>query len=370
MVAGPATITGPVGIAAELADAAMACLDDDIGLAGAEVQDSQKIWADAIADAAGYPVAELTVICPSFWTTTRINRIRRAAYAVASQVRIQDRGDALRQTAGRPTAPVLEVGQDLVVLTRPDRPAVVLRRRSSALAAAVHHALVADPCVIVDVPAGIVGAGRLAADLAGSLRAGGADVTILGCADLCGGAEASAPVRGWQAKLLAAAAAALVVVLLALAVRTGAGSPARPAAATIESTWVIEGRVSMQVPVGWTVDRVTSGTGSARLRITAPDHGGSIHLTQTPVPMRLSLAQSARILRTAAAGLRAGIIVDFNDAATASGRPAVTYREIRAGDAVRWTVLLDDTVRIAIGCQGQGVADACDMAIRSARRIA
>lgn len=369
IVAGPATITGPRETAAELADAAIACLDDDIGLVGGEVQDSQRIWADAIADVAGHSATELTVICPSFWTTTRINRIRRAAHTVASQVQIQDRRDALRQNAGRPSAPVLEVGRDLVVLARPDRPAMVLRRRSPALAATVHHALADDPCVIVDVPSGIVGAGQLAAEWAGSLRAGGADITVLGCADLRGGTEASAPVRGRQPKLLASAAAALVIVLVALAVLTGPRSPAPRAAATAESTWVVEGRVSTQVPVGWTVDRVTSGTGSARLRITAPDHRGSIHLTQTPVPTRPSLAQSARILRTAAAGLRAGIIVDFNDAATVSGRPAVTYREIRAGEAVQWTVLLDDTVRIAIGCQGPGVADACDTAIRSARRI-
>lgn len=371
IVVGPATVTGPGEADAELADAAIACLDDDIGLVGTKVLDSQRIWSDAIADAAGRSATELTVICPSSWTCTRIDRIRQAALAVAPQVRIQDRRDALRQRTGRPHAPVLEVGQDVVVLARPDRPAVVLRRCGPAVVATVHRALADDPCVIIDVPAGTVGAGQLAVELAGPLRARGADVTVLGCADLCrtATASASASVRGRQSKLLAAAAAALIVVLLTLAVLTGPRSPAPPAAATAESTWVVEGRVSMQVPVGWAVDRVVSGTGSARLRITAPEHGGSIHLTQTPVPTRPSLAQSARTLRAAAAGLRTGVIVDFNDAATASGRPAVTYREIRSDAAVQWTVLLDDTVRIAIGCQGPGIAGACDMAIRSAHRI-
>jgi len=369
IVAGPATVTGPGETDSELTDAAIACLDDDIGLVGTRVQDSQKIWADAIADVAGHSAIELTVICPSFWTATRIERIRQAAHTVASQVRIQDRRDALQQNAGRPDAPVIEVGRDLVVLARPDRPAVVLRRSSPALVSTVHHALADDPCVIVDVPAGIAGAGQLAAELAGRLRASGTDVTVLGCADLCHAAEASVVVRCWQSTLLASAAAATVIVLLALAVLTVPRSAAPRAVAAAESTWVVEGRVSMQVPVGWTVDRVVSGAGSARLRITAPDRGGSIHLTQTPVPTRTSLAQSAWALRAAAASLRAGVIVDFNDAAMASGRPAVTYREIRSDATVQWTVLLDNTVRIAIGCQGPAIADTCDVAIRSAHRI-
>lgn len=369
IVVGPVTVTGPGKTAAELADAAIACLDDDIGLVGTNVHDSQKIWADTIAAAAGHSATELTVICPALWTSSRIDRIRQAALTVAPQVRIQDRRDALRRAAGQPRAPVLEVGQDLVLLAHPDRPAVVLRRGSPAVVATVQHTLADDPCVIIDVPAGIAGAGQLAAELAGPLRARGADVTILGCADLWPIAEAPRSVSGRQSKLLLAAAAAAVIVLLALAVLTGPRSPAPSATTAAEPTWVVEGRVAMQVPVGWAVDRVTSGTGSARLRVTAPDHGRSIHLTQTPVPTRPSLAQSARTLRAAAAGLRAGVIVDFNDAATASGRPAVTYREIRSDTAVQWTVLIDDTVRIAIGCQGPGVADACDMAVRSAHRI-
>jgi type VII secretion-associated protein (TIGR03931 family) len=52
----------------------------------------------------------------------------------------------------------------------------------------------------------------------------------------------------------------------------------------------------------------------------------------------------------------------------------VTYREVRAEHEVAWTVLADDGIRIAIGCQSGPhrehlVRDACDQAIQSAHAV-
>ena len=374
IVAGPATICGPAAVDAELADAAISCIDDDIGLVGFKVRDAQQIWCDVIADAAGSSTARVSVVCPAFWPPNRIGRIREAARTVASEVVILDRREALRKVVGQPCCPVVEVGEDLVVLARPGGPATALRRSSRALADLVVHGLDDAPSVIIDVPAGIVGAAQVAAELSNLLGRRGTDVTILGCADLCPDVEAQIGQRRWKTRGLMLASAVVVIALLILAALPGHGrSPGAPAAAVVteaELTWLVEGQVAMQVPAGWTADRVVSGRGSARVRVASPHEPRRIiHLTQTSVPARPSLAESARALRTAAAGLRAGVITDFNDAATAAGRAAVTYREVRADYAVQWTVLLGDTVRIAIGCQGPDIADACDVAIRSAHRV-
>ena len=52
----------------------------------------------------------------------------------------------------------------------------------------------------------------------------------------------------------------------------------------------------------------------------------------------------------------------------------VTYREIRADRHITWFVLIDESLRIAIGCQSapgheEAVREACDQAIRSAHAV-
>jgi type VII secretion-associated protein (TIGR03931 family) len=71
----------------------------------------------------------------------------------------------------------------------------------------------------------------------------------------------------------------------------------------------------------------------------------------------------------------AGVFVDFNPAGSSAGRPAVTYREVRAGHQVRWSVLLDGAVRISVGCQSRpggddAVREVCEQAVRTAHAVA
>ncbi|COX46026.1 hypothetical alanine and valine rich protein [Mycobacterium tuberculosis] len=52
----------------------------------------------------------------------------------------------------------------------------------------------------------------------------------------------------------------------------------------------------------------------------------------------------------------------------------MTYREVRAGHQVRWTILLDGAVRISVGCQsGPGHEDllreVCAQAVRSVHAV-
>jgi type VII secretion-associated protein (TIGR03931 family) len=347
IVVGPATVCGPGAVDADLAMSALCCIDDDVGLVGTKVVRSQTVWSDVMTAAVGAPVDRLSVVCPSYWPAIRIGRVRDAGRVMAPEVVVRDRRDALREIAGGTDSPVIEIGEDLVVLSRPGSPAAAVRRSSAALELMVAQHLPGARTVIIDAPEGIVGAGQVSAELAELLDRNGIEYVTLSCADLC-------------------LAVAGVAVCSGQDMEVSAPLPAADA----ELTWVVEGHVAVRVPARWAVNRAASGAGSARVQVVSPDDPGRIiHFTQTPVPSRPTLAESAHVLRTAAAALPDGVIVDFDDSATVAGRAAVTYREVRADRAVRWTVVLDDAIRIAIGCQGSDIADRCDQAIRSAHRV-
>ena len=117
----------------------------------------------------------------------------------------------------------------------------------------------------------------------------------------------------------------------------GVTPPARPTAL-----------VELTVPANWPTQRVVAGPGSARVQVTSPsDPEVALHVTQSPVPEE-TLGDTAERLKRAIDTEPDGVFVDFNPSGNSAGRPAVTYREVRASHQVRWTVLLDGTVRISI----------------------
>jgi type VII secretion-associated protein (TIGR03931 family) len=183
--------------------------------------------------------------------------------------------------------------------------------------------------------------------------------------------------RDWKRSGVAAAGFVLAVAAPAVAAVDRSGAPATVAAPT---TFLVEGRVSLAAPADWPAQRMTGGPGSARLQVTSPsDPEVALHVTQSPVPdttheaLETFRATAARLKRAIDAE-PAGVFVDFNPSAVSVGRPAVTYREIRAGHQVRWTVLLDGAVQISIGCQSRpggedAVREVCEQAVRSARAL-
>jgi type VII secretion-associated protein (TIGR03931 family) len=143
----------------------------------------------------------------------------------------------------------------------------------------------------------------------------------------------------------------------------------------VSMTWLTEGRVAVSVPSSWNAQRITSGPGSARVQVVSPtDHTIAVHITQSAGMPHTGLAATAHSLRAAWQEEPEGVFVDFDPSARRAGRHAVTYREIRADRHIEWTVLVEDTVRIAIGCQSAPgrehlVRDMCDRAIESAHEI-
>ncbi|MGI9123782.1 MAG: type VII secretion-associated protein [Mycobacterium sp.] len=135
---------------------------------------------------------------------------------------------------------------------------------------------------------------------------------------------------------------------------------------------IAEGRIEVRVPPDWTLERITGGPGSRRIKVWAPERPDvALHITQAYAP-ETTQDQTAESLRRAIADQPAGIFVDFHRDEQVAGRAAVTYREIRPGRDIRWAVLPVGSTRISIGCQSppgrqDAVRVACEDAVHSAR---
>lgn len=164
----------------------------------------------------------------------------------------------------------------------------------------------------------------------------------------------------------AAIAAALAVCAIALTVR------ADPQARSGPTTTVVEGRMSVRIPAHWNVARVTGGPGSRRLQVSDPGRPGvALHLTSSYAP-ESTLDRAAAVLRAAIAQEPAGVFVDVRSPDRVAGRPAVTYRELRPGRVIAWSVVIAGSTRVSIGCQSpvgreSDIRAACEEAVRSAR---
>ena len=169
---------------------------------------------------------------------------------------------------------------------------------------------------------------------------------------------------------------AALVVVIALGGTVGTtrwrhGNVEAPAAA---SASLVEGRIAVEIPPDWLVERITSGPGSRRVEVTSPiDPDLVVHITSSYAP-ETTLAEVAEVLGKAVTDEDPGVFVGFRSAAEVAGRPAITYREIRAGRVIDWSVVLAGATRISIGCQSAPGGEAavrgpCTQAVRTAREL-
>jgi type VII secretion-associated protein (TIGR03931 family) len=178
------------------------------------------------------------------------------------------------------------------------------------------------------------------------------------------------PRRRWP---LPVAVAATVLIAAIAGTRPGP-MPAVLEPAVAESAVLVEGRVQVRVPPHWAVERILGGPGSRRVQVSSPAQADvALHITQSYAP-ESTPAEAAELLRRAIAGQPAGVFVDLRATDVIAGRPAVTYRELRPGRVIRWTVLAAGATRISIGCQSPPAAQgavqaACEQAVRSAREL-
>lgn len=172
-----------------------------------------------------------------------------------------------------------------------------------------------------------------------------------------GDAPAASPPARSRSQRTLVSVAAVGVVLIGVIGGVAVGLSTRPArwdanlVAIEQAATVVEGRIAVRLPRSWSITRVTGGPGSRRLQASSPaDPNLAVHITQAYAP-ESELTQAAEILSREIAQQPAGVFVDFDAEATVGERPALTYREIRPGRVIEWTVLQAGSTRIGVGCQ-------------------
>ncbi|HKV20054.1 MAG TPA: type VII secretion-associated protein [Mycobacterium sp.] len=376
---GPATVRGPRAAPRQIITTALECIDDDIAIVGEAPVTVDALWREVFRGVLPDRCASALLVCPSWWPPTRVERVREAAATASANIAVAQRIDVL----GTRALTIVEIAPDFVVVTDADN-AVTAEPRlgaTSEIARSVVSRIDRSAAVLVDAPADVVGAAELAGAISESLRAGGTAVTTVHPDRVLRVVEKHRtfrehPVdspRSIRARPAVAVGIVLSLLVASLSVGLAVGAD-DPEPTSNPMTLLVEGQVALKVPALWSVRRITSGPGSARVEVTAPDGSTAVLMTQSQVDPRETLATAAASLRAALADQDAGVFVGFDADDRRADRPVITYREVRGARQTDWTVLVDDTVRIAVGCQSpSGDEDAvravCDEAVRSAHAI-
>lgn len=371
-------------------------IDDPITLIDLQPVSVESLWRSVLSAADCGTADQVIVIHPSWWAPERIDVVGAAAQVLVGPVVLRSRSWLLAhasQAKSELATLVVEIADDLVAVTGAAVAAQTRHRDQQAVADAVVHSILtmradAMDMVVIDAPRTVPGARSLSASIARELWNSGGTVALevddIGLRKLAGeivplergagaasGKAVSRDVRRglWR----------LVPVLAVISVVVGVGTAIRHAPPgrrddSIPTTYVVEGHVALKIPAQWPIRRVVTGPGSARVQITSPlDPEVALHVTQSRVALP-SLDATAEFLKNAIDAEPAGVFVDFNPTGHRADRPAVTYREIRSGHDIRWTVWVDKAVRISIGCQSrqghdEAVDQECEVAVRSARAL-
>ena len=389
---------------AERYSSALGAIDDHVALVDGRPVTVASLWHNALRSLdCGSPDATkaMIIVHPSWWPASRVGVVTAAANGAV----MQPRSWLLRQasTASEATV-VVEIAEKMVSIagdSKGQRLVAVPRTTGLRPLAEEVAAVVArirqwpTSVVLIDAPSAVAGASAVATLIAAAVRDADNGHTALVVDDarlaqlahavrlpedeLTQPAAAAGGVGSRAWKLSGVAAAGVVLAVAAPAV-AAVGRNGAPATEAVHTTFLVEGRVALTVPANWSAQRVLGGPGSARVQVTSPsDPEVALHVTQSAVPdttqekheAREALQGTAERLRRAIDTEPAGVFVDFNPSAVSVGRSAVTYREVRAGHQVRWTVMLDGAVQISIGCQSRpgsedAVREVCEQAVRSA----
>ncbi|BBY07315.1 type VII secretion-associated protein [Mycobacterium noviomagense] len=394
--AGPATVRrldcATPAFDGAMAAAALDAIDDQVVLVDDQPVSVDSLWRTVLQSVLGGPLCRVAVVHPSWWAASRVDVVNAAAQQLADSVVVQPRSWLLSQASPDQSPVIVEIAERFVVITAAAVVAEARRGQPDTVAESVTRAIAGmatkTSTAVIDAPTTIAGAATLASMIADGLLRSRADLTVvqvddarlkeLAVAALSVREEDDAPARargGWgrrkrvAAAVLVTAAASGAMLAVGIVSRHSAPPPG-----AIPTTFLVEGRVALSVPAQWRVERVVGGPGSARVQLTSPsDPEVALHVTQSPVGHE-TLTAAAESLKRAIDAEPSGVFIDFSPSGTSAGRPAVTYREVRPGHEIRWTVLLDGPVRISIGCQSRAggaaaILDVCEQAVRSAHAV-
>ena len=379
---GPSTVRrlpsgGESPLDGELVAQALAGIDDTTVLLDERPVTVDSLWRNLIASSIGNDGEPLTVLYPSWWPQRWVARIVDAAASVAAEVVTVPRSALIARRRSGGAATVVELGAEVAAVCRGTSVPVVLPRSvGAALIAAEAASADTSDRILIDPPHGVHGGEEFGFAIRKALLRNGVTATLVRLEDEVTPSTVETPTaapvrRTW---LRAQVAAAVMVGIVVCGVGAAATRPAGVSAEASNAVSLVEGRITVRVPTGWTVTRVTAGPGSRRVEIVSPvDRSAALHVTQSYTPEE-TLDGAAQVLRRALAKESAGTFVDFNPADNHAGRATVTYREVRVGRDVRWSVIIDGSTRISIGCQSapgreDAINRACDEAVRSAREV-
>ena len=368
---GPQTVRGPESVAQERSSVAIECIDDRFALLEGRLAEVRQLWSDLLEAAAGECRQTLKLVFPTWWSPARIELVTDAARGVAPEVHALQRAAVL---SAQGAATVAELSEEFCVIAAPDAEAKVLLRGDPEVAGLLTTATEA----LIDVPAGV---SPLTPALTARLRAVGIPVAWSDreamvravCADLARRQSSVRPAgRPHSRRRTAAVLAGAMMSLAAIGVGWAAQMFGGPRTADTSTVLLVEGRVAVRVPAQWTVEHITAGPGSARLRVSArAGEPAALHVTQSAGEASTTIAEVAETLKRALKSERPGVFRDLDPNGSVGGRPAVTYRELRAASETAWAVVVDGATRVAIGCQSppghpEAIRDACVRAVQTA----
>ena len=326
----------------------------------------------------------VVIVHPSWWSRARIDLVVQSSGAARKVVALS-RSEVVRAAGHAGT--LIEIAGEFVAVAGPGLRVFGRGNIESIAAAAAEVGRSGD--VLLDAPAAIPGSAQTAEQLRVALAARGRSARDVDVAALADAAPSRRRVGGPVAALVAASLVLAAPVLpnvreLVLPDGRELGLPdgrervatPRPEVGAPDPAAVnlVEGRIVVAVPLHWHVERVRSGSGSRRVQVGSPvDPDIALHITASYAPDS-TLAQAAEVLGDAVADQTPGVFVGFRPAVEVAGRLAVTYREVRVGRVVDWSVVLSGSTRIGIGCQSapdrtEVVRAVCEQAIRTAREL-
>lgn len=373
---------------AEVERAAFESIDDGVALVDRQPVTVGSLWKAMFESVDCRAAGQVTVVRPSWWSAPRVGVVDAAAQALVGHAEVRPRSWLLNRAAPSvEDAVIVEITEDFVVVLGALTAAQARRGEVGVVAEAVAQSILtmvssAAGTVVIDAPATVRGARTLATTIAAKLS-NTAAVAVAVVDDIhlrrLAGELKTRDEKPRSLNRLGVpgrSLRALTSVVLVFGACVGAGvlhrRPAPRATGYSPTALVVEGHVALEVPAQWPMRRVVAGPGSARVEVTSPaDPEVALHVTQSRVALP-GLDATAEFIKSAIDAAPAGVFVDFDPAGRRAGHPVVTYREVRAGHDIRWTVWVDKAVRISIGCQSRSGRDdavnpECELAVRSAR---
>lgn len=383
---------GATAVDGEAERAAFESIDDRVALVDLQPTSVESLWQKMFQSVDCSATGQVTVIHPSWWSSQRVEVVSAAAQALVGDAQMRSRSWLLNQATLSRSAgatSVVEIACDFVVVTGEDVTVEARNRDTAAVAEAVALSMRATTfdtteTVLIDAPAAVRGAGTLAVAIAKRL-ASTDGITVVLVDDIQLRKLAGELKPSYEnphgsnrdriaLKIRYALALMALVVFGLIGVEALHRYPAPRVTDRTPTALIVEGHVAVEVPGQWLQRRITAGPGSARVQITSStDPEVALHVTQSRVALT-GLDATTEFLKSGIDEAPAGVFVDFNPSGRSAGHPVVTYREVRAGHDVRWTVWVDKAVRISIGCQSRSgrydaVARECELAVRTARAL-